>query len=191
MAASITIREIADTDFPLIEKLFGPNGACAGCWCMFWRMRSSEWKLKGQNEPNRRAFQALIEQSKVHAAIAFAGDDPVGWVTFGPRESFPRIENSRVLKRDAPQDTWTIPCFYIPRQWRGKGIANQLLDAAVRFCMDHGAREVEGYPIEKADLTHPRRATDIYTGVATQFIRSGFYPIPRGEKMRAIYVKRP
>lgn len=190
MEPSITIREIIPTDFPVIERLFGPSGACAGCWCMFWRMGANEWKLKGQNENNRRAFQLIIEQSKVHAAIAFAGEEPVGWVTFGPRESFPRIENSRVLKRDAPRGTWTIPCFYIPRKWRGKGIANQLLNEAVHYCKDHGALEVEGYPIEHADPDHPRRATDIYTGVATQFARAGFHPIPRAEKLRSIYVKR-
>ncbi len=190
MEASITIREITATDFPVITRLFGPVGACNGCWCMFWRMRSFKWHLRGQGEAHRLAFQELVEQGKVHAAIAFEGSEPVGWVTYGPRGSFPRVAYSRELKRIAPEGTWSIVCFYIPQQWRGKGVANQLLDAAVGYCKAHGAVEIEAFPIEVPDSSIPRLVTDIYTGVTSQFVKAGFQLIPRMEKQRAIYVKR-
>ncbi|OLS14931.1 MAG: N-acetyltransferase GCN5 [Promethearchaeota archaeon CR_4] len=190
MQTSLPVREITAVDFPVIERLFGPNGACAGCWCMFWRMRASEWRLSGRNEDHRLGFKALLESSKVYAAMAFKSNEPVGWVTYGPRESFPRVENSRVLKRAAPLGTWSIVCFYIPRQWRGKGIANRLLDAAVGYCKAHGATEIEAFPVELKDPSHQKPATDIYTGVATQFVRIGFVPVPRPKNMRPIYVKK-
>ena len=28
------------TDF---EELFGPKGACGGCWCMFWKLRGKAY----------------------------------------------------------------------------------------------------------------------------------------------------
>ena len=28
------------------EALFGKNGACAGCWCTWWKMGQSEWLAK-------------------------------------------------------------------------------------------------------------------------------------------------
>ena len=32
-----------------LEELFGPRGACGGCWCMFWRLKRSEFeKQKGE-----------------------------------------------------------------------------------------------------------------------------------------------
>ncbi len=41
------------------EALFGPRGACGGCWCMFWRLSRGEF-TKGKGEGNRRAFRALV-----------------------------------------------------------------------------------------------------------------------------------
>ncbi len=190
MEAALTIREITAMDFPVIAKLFGPDGACNGCWCMFWRMRLKDWHLRGQGETHRLQFQDLVEQSKVHAAIALVGGEPAGWVTYGPRESFPHVVYSRELKRAAPKETWSIVCFFIPPQWRGKGIANQLLGAAARYCKAHGAVEVEAFPIELAGPSRRKRPTDIYTGVATQFVTAGFTPLPRRGKLRAIYVKK-
>ena len=29
-----------------IVKLFGPNGACAGCWCMRWELSKAQSKIK-------------------------------------------------------------------------------------------------------------------------------------------------
>ncbi len=190
MPLGTTIREVGGADFPVIERLFGENGACSGCWCMFWRMRSSEWQIRSHGYEHREDFKVLVEGSKVHAAIAFFNDEPVGWVTYGPRESFPRVENSRVLKRDAPAGTWSIVCFYIPRQWRGKGIADQLLGAAVGYCKARGAAEVEAFPVKPTDPARREPAAAIYTGVVPQFVKAGFAALPRDNKERAIYIKK-
>jgi hypothetical protein len=92
MPLATTIREIVATDFPVIERLFGANGACSGCWCMFWRMRSSVWQTRCRGDDHREDFKVLVDGSKVYAAIAFIHDEPVGWVTYGPHESFPAWE---------------------------------------------------------------------------------------------------
>ncbi len=190
MPLATTIREVGKTDFPVIERLFGANGACSGCWCMFWRMRSNEWQIRSHGDEHYDDFKVLVERSLVHAAIAFIHDEPAGWVTYGPRESFPRVMNSRVLRRDAPAGTWSIVCFYIPRQWRGKGIADQLLGAAVGYCKARGATEVEAFPVEPKDPTRREPATAIYTGVVTQYVKAGFVALPRAGKERTIYIKK-
>jgi GNAT superfamily N-acetyltransferase len=77
-------------------------------------------------------------------------------------------------------------CFYIPRQWRSKGIADQLLDAAVEYCKARGAAEVEAFSMELKDPARREAATAIYTGVATQFVKVGFAALPRAGKERAI-----
>src|SRR4030042_6098717 len=54
-----------------IEELFGPRGACGGCWCMYWRQTRSEYeKFKG--ETNRLALQALVKSADVPGLIAYA-----------------------------------------------------------------------------------------------------------------------
>ena len=42
-----------------LEALFGPRGACGGCWCMWWRMRPKDYKAR-KGEANRQAFRALV-----------------------------------------------------------------------------------------------------------------------------------
>ena len=46
----VTTRALRPDDWPVIERLFGKQGACGGGWCMWWRVAASpkEWeKLKG------------------------------------------------------------------------------------------------------------------------------------------------
>jgi hypothetical protein len=44
-----------------LQTLFGPNGACAGCWCMWFRLPSSEWAVS-KGDRNKRAMGKLIRR---------------------------------------------------------------------------------------------------------------------------------
>ena len=46
---SFTTKELTPELWPQLEKLFGPNGACGGCWCQAWRIEKGEhWpEVKG------------------------------------------------------------------------------------------------------------------------------------------------
>ncbi|HEU4335639.1 MAG TPA: GNAT family N-acetyltransferase, partial [Candidatus Eisenbacteria bacterium] len=47
-----------------LEALFGPRGACAGCWCMFWKKPRSEFE-RGKGEGNRRALRTSVTRGDV------------------------------------------------------------------------------------------------------------------------------
>jgi hypothetical protein len=38
MPSRIETRELAPGLWADLEALFGGNGACGGCWCMYWRL---------------------------------------------------------------------------------------------------------------------------------------------------------
>ncbi|MFQ5640196.1 MAG: hypothetical protein ACE5IR_19625 [bacterium] len=40
------------------ERLFGERGACGGCWCMWMRLKRSEFE-KQKGHGNKHAMQAL------------------------------------------------------------------------------------------------------------------------------------
>jgi len=40
----LTIRPLTADLWPAFENLFGENGACNGCWCMYWRIGSAYHK---------------------------------------------------------------------------------------------------------------------------------------------------
>lgn len=111
-----------------------------------------------RGETNRESFRALLRAGQIHAVLAFEGREPVGWCSFGPRGSFPRINARRELASDYDAGTWAIVCFFIPSRFRGMGIATALADAAAKRCFELGAREVEGYPVEPSG-PEPRSRT--------------------------------
>jgi len=49
MKPKILARDLSPALWPALVELFGPRGACGGCWCMYWRLEKGErWDdLKG------------------------------------------------------------------------------------------------------------------------------------------------
>src|SRR5438093_11547898 len=79
------------------QKLFGKNGACAGCWCMWWRLPRKQWVAQ-KGEGNRRAIRKLVQSESAPGLIAYVDDEPAGWCAVAPRDAFVRLASSRVLK---------------------------------------------------------------------------------------------
>ena len=52
----IQTRDLTPELWPEMEKLFGLNGACAGCWCMWWRLAASE-RISVANGPRMKHRQ--------------------------------------------------------------------------------------------------------------------------------------
>lgn len=178
----LTARPLECSDWPVVTRLFGGNGACGGCWCMHWRMqRGADWDaLKGRR--NRDALRRLVQAGRVHAVLAFHGEQPVGWCLLGPRSDFLRLMRSRVMNPQAHPDTWAVLCFFIPAAWRRRGVAGALLAEAVQLARARGARRLEGYPVPAQGRDgKPYPATFAYTGVPRLFARAGFRePLPAG-----------
>ncbi|MBM3555226.1 MAG: GNAT family N-acetyltransferase [Alphaproteobacteria bacterium] len=182
------LRTLRKTDGPVVERLFGSRGACGGCWCMWWRLaRGGKLWEESKGEKNRHAFLDLIAAGKVHAILAFEGKEPVGWCSFGPRPSFPRLTRSRVLARDVGEGTWTIACYFLAPAARGRGLGQALLEAARKEAVKLGAKEVEGIPYAvKGKAKAP--AVFAFTGVPAMYDKAGFSRLKRPKGMRPIYV---
>jgi GNAT superfamily N-acetyltransferase len=157
---------------------------------MWWRVPQGGklWeRMKGKK--NRAAFRRLAESGDVHGVLAFSGGTPVGWCSFGPRRSYPRLERVRALKRDWSDGTWSILCFYIPSAWRHRGVATLLLNAATARAFELGAREVEGYPVMTSDATGMMPGAFAWTGVPALFDSAGYKKLPGQDGRRRIFLK--
>ena len=165
-----------------LEQLFGPRGACAGCWCMFMRLPLAEFR-RGKGAGNRRALRALVAR-RPPGLIAYAGRDPVGWIAVAPREEFRRLENSRVLAPVEGERVWASPCFFVKSGHRGGGLSLALLEAATAFAERHGAGALEGYP--NANTAHKQAAAFVWTGFESTFRRAGFTEVARRSRSRPI-----
>src|SRR5437868_3668281 len=80
-----------------LEALFGPRGAVGGCWCMWWKATRSEWSTQ-RGEGNKAALRASVEGSTAPGILAYADGVAVGWCAVEPREAYPALARSRILK---------------------------------------------------------------------------------------------
>lgn len=144
----IETKELTPRLWPELEKLFGSNGACGGCWCMFWRApRGEKWdRVKGA--VNRRRFKRLVETGRAHGVLAFVDGEPVGWCSFDRRQDFDKLDRSPSFSCSDAGDVWSIPCFFVKSGHRGRGVATALLAAALKALQRRGAKIVEGYPVK-------------------------------------------
>lgn len=166
-----------------LERLFGSRGACAGCWCMWWRRERAEW-ARGQGVGNRRAFREVVRKGDPPGLIAYVDGEPAGWVALAPREVYPRLARSRTLKPIDDKPVWSVTCFFVARPNRRQGLTVQLLEAAADFAKKRGATILEGYPIEPG--SGPMADAWVFTGVAAAFRRAGFREAARPSKTRPI-----
>jgi GNAT superfamily N-acetyltransferase len=166
-----------------LEQLFGERGACGGCWCMWWRQTAREFAAS-KGEGNRRAMKAIVRSGRIPGLVAYRGGEPVGWISVAPREEFPRLERSRILKPVDGQPVWSVVCFFVARPHRDAGLAKHLLQAAVEHVRKRGGRIVEGYAIEPKEGRTPDLFA--YPGPAALYRKAGFKEVCRRSEARPI-----
>lgn len=176
--SQLSARPLTGERWPDLERLFGANGAYSNCWCSFQRVTGREFSAGCANggAGNRALLRALAGSGTAPGLIAYRGDEPVAWVSVGPRPAFGRILRSPItrLSPDEARDEgiWSIVCFWMPRAERGKGVGRWLLEAAVAHARAAGARDVEAYPVDTRGRRIP--SSDAFTGTWDLFRSAGF-----------------
>lgn len=173
----IVCRPLTAKRWPDLEKLFGANGACSGCWCMWFRLSQREFDAR-KYEPNRHAFRELCMAGRPLGVIAYEGRKPVGWCAVAPRCDYPRLAGSRLFKPIDDRPAWSVTCFFVARDARRGGITAALLEGAVNYARRKGARVIEGYPID------PGKKKDVmsmaaFHGLVSVFEEGGFATVAK------------
>lgn len=180
---SLSFKPIKRDLWSDLEELFGPNGACGGCWCMFWKLRGKAFdESKGME--NRQMHKTMVTSGVVTGLLAYWHGEVVGWVAVEPRTAYDKLAHSRALKPVDAQAVWSITCFFVARKFRRKGIAVEMIKAAVEHAGRHGGRIVEGYPV---DAKENSPAPFIFTGTASAFRKAGFKEVARNTPTRPIF----
>lgn len=182
MSADVEIRPASRVVWPALAELFAAGGDPKWCWCQFWRKPGSHWTNTTAAD-NRADLDALVGGDPAPGLVALEDGVAVGWVGLGPREEFPRIERSQVLPRLPGEAVWSVNCFVVARRSRGRGIADALLAAAVEYAAVHGARLVEGFPVDTGGERMP--SASAYTGTRGMFERAGFEEAARSTSKAA------
>jgi hypothetical protein len=169
-----------------LETLFGKNGACGGCWCVFWKLPRKKFD-QDKGETNRLLLKNMIDNGETPGLLGYLNGQPVGWISLGPREVFPTLENSRNLKPVDDQKVWSVVCHFIARKYRKKGFTLKLLKGAMDFAQLNGANILEAYPVDPPKEDYPD--VYLYTGILSTYLAAGFVEVARRSSTRPIVRK--
>lgn len=185
--ADVTILPLTPERFDDVEHAFAGGGDGASCQCVWWLITAREWN-EGSQDERREMFRAEVANGPAPGLIAYVDGEAAGWVRVGPRTNQPRLARTRAFSASPePWDdetVWAVSCFVVRREFRGQGLNAQLLDAAVAFARDGGARVVEAYPVDPED--RKTSSNELFHGALSTFTAAGFRELSRPKPSRAI-----
>ncbi len=165
---------------PDLARFSEQHGKFCYCSCMRWRMRSTEFR-RSTVEGRAAALTGLVRRGTPIGVLAYLEEEPVGWCSIAPRETYEALERYRALPRIDDAPVWAVVCFFVDRRVRRKGVTLGLLKAAIEYARSRGAKIVEGYPVEPG----PRLYT--YMGSPSTFRKAGFRDVtPPGQARRVM-----
>lgn len=189
----LTVAPLTPDRWSDLEAIFKAKGCslARGCWCMAYRLSGSHRPVPPgmtRAQANRADLKALVDAGNPPGLIGYLGKVPVGWVSIGPREDYARLKRSPVMKPVDEQPVWSIVCFVVPAEQRGRGVAQALLKAAVAYARKQGATLVEAYPVDR-----PARSRDEYMwfGAKSMYDKAGFTEVARRKPQRPIVRIKP
>lgn len=185
----LSVKEMNEQTWNDFEKLFAKhNGVCGGCWCMYHRLRSSQFQRMTKEE-RRLAHYNLTLQGKGAGLIVYDDELQVAWCQFGKAEYFPQYDYGRAYsKLEIPEEfkpKWRISCLFVDKHRRKEKLSSFALAAAIKLIKQQGGGVVEAFPLDVNDTGKPS-----YTGAVRMYSKHGFQEVSRLGKntvfMRAI-----
>ena len=179
----LKFESLTAANWKKFETLMGEKGGCGNCWCMFFRLPYSHFQ---ENKPdgNKKMMKQLVNKGKPQGLIASINDEPIGWIAMAPREDYLKLENARTFKRIDDKPVWSITCFFIKKEFRHKGVSQQLIKGAIDFAKKKKIKTLEAYPAIPYSEKVPHAF--LWVGVLSSFIRNGFTIVQQNSKSRAM-----
>lgn len=187
-SSAVRVVSVADAPWQDVQAVFGTRGDPSTCWCQFFKMAQAEWKSATRASCEPLLERQVRELDPPPGVIAYLDSEPVGWCAVEPRRNYPELHRTRVHPDPDPTDdgsVWSVTCFVVRVGFRRKGIATALLAGAVEQARSHGARVVEGYPVDPTARAKVASA-GLYYGIVSQFLANGFAEVSRPRPDRAL-----
>jgi GNAT superfamily N-acetyltransferase len=150
------------------------------CFCMYFRKTGTG---TGVGRVNRQAMKALVDGGVVPGLIGYEKGVLVAWVSVAPRQDYPKLRRSPIMKPVDDAPVWSIVCFFVVPEARGTGLARRMLQAATAYARSHGARLVEAYPV---DRDQPGRPDEMFFGAHSMYQAAGFEEVARRRPERPV-----
>ncbi len=166
------VQPLTDTTWPDFARLVEKHkGVWGGCWCMAFHAEGvGRGKTAAQNCAEK---ECRVREGRAHAALVFDGDNCVGWCQFGSPQELPRIKHRRAYDEGATTaPDWRITCFFVDKEYRGRGVADVALQGALQEIARLGGGTVESSPEDV--MGRSVSGSFLHNGTLAMFERQGF-----------------
>jgi GNAT superfamily N-acetyltransferase len=137
----------------------------------------------GPGGVNKKALKSLVDGGTVPGLIGYEDGRPVGWISLGPREDYAKLKRSPMMRPVDDKPVWSIVCFFVDKQARGRGVSEGLLEGAIDYARSQGATLLEAYPVDKDTRSHP---DFMFFGAKSMYDRAGFKEVARRKETRPV-----
>jgi len=177
LISQLTFEPLTSRNWGKFEQLFGAKGACANCWCMYYRLPKTDFHEGKYEDGNKQAMKELVWNNKPAGILAIYEEEAIAWCAFAPRKDYLKLSKSRVHKPIDDKEVWSIPCMFIHKDFRKNGISIVLLKGVIAYAREHGIRILEAYPT--IQTTDKLPDSFVWIGLYKCFERAGFKIVDR------------
>jgi GNAT superfamily N-acetyltransferase len=192
-ATGISIVPANEVSCEDLQTVFGMRGMAHRCQCQRYKLRPREsfasfpveeraLRLRGQTDCGHP------ESDTTSGLVAYLDGEPAGWCAVEPRNAYEGLlRNYRIPWEGREQDrtdasVWALTCFFTRAGFRKRGVGRALARAAVDFAREHGARAIEGYPINTKNVI----LEELHVGTEGMFADAGFTEVSRPTLRRVV-----
>lgn len=173
---TITTEPATSARWDDVQHALTGGGDGASCQCIWPMLSNKDWD--STTTPQRtEMLRSEIDAGPPPGIIAYVDGEAAGWIRIGPRVGQARIPRTRMIAAATTEpfddpSVWAVTCFVVRREHRGMGLNRTLLDAAVDYARESGARVIEGYPVDTGG--EKKRTNDLFHGTLNTFLSAGF-----------------
>ena len=170
--------ELLDDWLHFFDKdAFCDDGEWSGCYCMCYHWteelaKQKPWACSVEDAPyNRKCAIRCIKEGTMQGYLTYCDGKVVGWCNANAKQTYRNVNfdlsSDEALKR---MKIKSVVCFCIAPDFRGKGIASELLKQVCSDAAEEGFDCVEAYPF-RGD------AHKAYHGPRSMYEKNGFVKI--------------
>lgn len=161
----ITIKklsaELADDFFGFFDNdAFSDHDEWKWCYCLESHLSAQENdKLWGQKKKRRKKAEELIQSGTMTGYLIYDASRVIGWCNVGDKSDYRSICENKKYRTDILDKgkIKIIYCMDIAPNYRGRGIANLVVEKAVADAKAEGFSYIEAYPFTDKEFIYQYR----------------------------------
>ncbi len=135
---------------------FSDHEEWAACYCLESHLKKDENEKYSEKEERRKKAKDLIQQGIMRGYLIYDEHRVVGWCNAGDKRDYEPISGNKAFLTDNHESRKikVLYCIDIAANYRGKGIANLVMEKVLADAKEEGYSYIEGYPFSDENFSY-------------------------------------